>query len=260
VGEQARPGVLICSGLDPSGGAGFIADVRVVSELGGRPVGVVTTATVQNTSGVVGSVPLPLDTLREQLEFLLSDVEVAAVKIGLVGSAEAARAIGEALALTRAPVVWDPVARPSRGQAAFAEAAQPAILAALHPHLTLVTPNVYELALLTGVPASDGSAAVAAGMALAARLDVAVLVKAGHLATDDATDVLCRPSGPVRLEGARLTEGEGVHGTGCALASAIATLLARGADLVEACQVAKAFVAERIARPAQPGRGAPAIV
>jgi hydroxymethylpyrimidine/phosphomethylpyrimidine kinase len=256
----SRPGVLVCAGLDPSGGAGIIADVRIAAELGTRPVGIITASTVQNTTGVMGSQPLPPDSVREQLEFLLSDVEVKAVKIGMIGASETAVAIGKALALTNAPVVWDPITYPSRGDVAFADSLFGKAVTALAPHTMLLTPNARELGFLIGYQIEGMPEAVAAGLALAAKLDTAVLVKAGHLATDDAVDVLCQKSGMTRLEGKRVPRGEDVHGTGCALSTAIAAHLARGADLVEACREAKAYVAERIVRPVHPGRGSAAVV
>jgi hydroxymethylpyrimidine kinase/phosphomethylpyrimidine kinase len=256
------PGVLICAGLDPSGGAGLIADVRVVSQLGCRPVGVVTALTVQNTTAVVATEAMSAELVREQLEFLLSDVEIRAVKIGMIGSSEIARSISKAFALTNAPVVWDPVIYPSRGDVALVDGLGDAVTA-LMPHVTLLTPNAQELAFLTGTKLTSVAEAVVAGEALAARLGVAVLVKGGHLGGDESIDVLCRAgsAGPSeQLRGPRTPGGEHVHGTGCALSSAIAAHLARGAELVEACRAAKAYVAQQIASPARPGRGAAAIV
>ena len=257
---MTAPDVLICAGLDPSGGAGLIADVRVVSALGGRPVGVVTALTVQNTTGVVSSEAMNPAVIREQLEFLLSDVEVRAVKIGMLGSSEIAKAIGAALALTQAPVVWDPVMQPTRGDVGFVAGGAEAALGALAPHVTLVTPNAGELAVLAGAAIGSVADATAAGLALAARLGCAVLVKGGHLGGDEAIDVLCEGGRGELLRGPRVAGGADVHGTGCALASAIATQLALGVALVDACREAKRFVAARIAQPARPGRGAPAIV
>jgi len=263
-GAEARPGVrpdvLVCAGLDPSGGAGLLADARVISELGGRPVGVVTALTVQNTTSMVSSEPVSAELIREQLEFLLSDVEVRAVKLGLLGSADVARAIGEALALTQAPVVWDPVLQSTLGNVRFSDSLAGHAVAALAPHIALVTPNAAELAFLTGAPVGTLDEARAAGRSLAERLTTAVLVKGGHLGGGEAVDVLCVAGGTELLHGPRLEGGEHVHGTGCALASAIAVELARGAELVEACRAAKAYVAARIAAPARPGRGAAAIV
>jgi hydroxymethylpyrimidine kinase/phosphomethylpyrimidine kinase len=259
----ARPDVLICAGLDPSGGAGLIADVRVVSELGGRPVGVVTALTVQNTTAVIDSEAVGASLVREQLEFLLSDVEVRAVKIGMIGSSEIARSIGQALALTNAPVVWDPVIYPSRGDVAFVDSLFSHAVAALMPHVTVLTPNAQELAFLTGATIASTSDAASVGRALATRLGTAVLVKGGHLGGDDpeqSVDVLCHPGGLEMLRGRRVPGGEHVHGTGCALSSALATYLACGTELVDAARAAKEFVAARIAGPARPGRGAAAIL
>ena len=258
--QGSRPGVLVCAGLDPSGGAGIIAEVRIAAELGTRPVGVITATTVQNTTAVLGAEPTRPDALREQLEFLLSDVEVKAVKIGMLGSSENAVAIGQALALTNAPVVWDPITYPSRGDVAFVDSLFGKALAALGPHTTLLTPNARELGFLIGYQIEGMPEAIAAGLALAAKLDVAVLVKAGHLPSSDAVDVLCQRTGMTRLEGKRIPRGEDVHGTGCALSTAIAAHLANGAELVDACREAKAYVTERIVRPVHPGRGSAAIV
>jgi hydroxymethylpyrimidine/phosphomethylpyrimidine kinase len=265
---SARPEVLICAGLDPSGGAGLIADVRVVGDLGCRPVGVVTALTVQNTTAVLATEAMGPELVREQLEFLLSDVEVKAVKIGMIGSSEVAKAIGKALALTNAPVVWDPIVHPSRGDVRFVDSLFGHAVQALAPHVTLLTPNASELAFVTGTAIESVADAILVGERLAERLRTAVLVKGGHLvgtessneANDEAIDVLCHADKVELLRGPRRPGGEHVHGTGCAVSSAIAAYLALGADLVEACRAAKAYVAARIASPARPGRGAAAVV
>jgi hydroxymethylpyrimidine kinase/phosphomethylpyrimidine kinase len=190
---------------------------------------------------------------------LLTDIEVKAVKIGMIGSLAIAKAIANALHLTNAPVVWDPVAGPSLGNATYHESFDDAV-AALRPHLALVTPNVRELAMLSRMPVTDlASAEIAAG-ALAQQLDAAVLIKGGHLTGEEAIDVLIHAGGREELRGARIANGEHVHGTGCALASAIAANLAAGKGLAEACREAKHYVADRIADPVRPGRGAPAVV
>lgn len=259
-GSPAPPDVLVIAGLDPSGGAGLIADVRTVSALGCRPVGVVTALTVQNTTAVVSIEALGADLVREQLEFLLSDVEVRAVKIGLLGATAIAAALAKALALTAAPVVWDPVVAPSRGDVRFVDRGFGDAVAALAPHLTLVTPNASELAVLTSAPIADLAAAAVAGRALSERLGVAVLVKGGHLGGAESIDLLCHGARVDELRGPRSPGGEHVHGTGCALSSAIAARLALGDALVDACRAAKSFVAARIAAPVHPGRGAPAVL
>jgi len=255
-----RPDVLVCAGLDPSGGAGLIADVRVASDLGVRPIGVVTTLTIQNTTGVLGGHVVDPEVVSHQLAFLLTDIEIAAVKIGMIGSGEIARAVASTLQLTNAPVVWDPVLYPSRGELPRADSWLGDAVAALRPHLTLVTPNASELAFLSQLPVGDLAEAEAAGRALAQRLDAAVLVKGGHLGGDESTDILLHSGGREEMRGARIRGGESVHGTGCALSSAIAAHLARGRDLVEACRLAKHYVAQRISDALRPGRGAPAVV
>src|SRR5450432_4107594 len=133
-GSVARPDVLVCAGLDPSGGAGLLADVRVLAELGARPVGVVTALTIQNTTGVISSHACDSEVVGHQLTFLMTDVEVRAVKIGMIGSIEIAKAIANALHLTSAPVVWDPIAAPSQGDVTYLSALDDAV-AALRPHL-----------------------------------------------------------------------------------------------------------------------------
>lgn len=263
--DPRAPEVLVCAGLDPSGGAGLIADVRVVAALGARPVGVVTALTVQNTTGVVDFQACDPDLVGHQLAFLLTDVEVRAVKIGMVGSVGIAKAIANALHLTHAPVVFDPILAPTRGNVPFVKAFDE-VLFALRPHLAVVTPNKHELFELTGLPTGDYAMAEAAARELANQLDCAVLVKGGHFvkggyfAGDEVIDVLVTATERNELRGKRIQGGEHVHGTGCALSSAIATYLAQGRQLVEACELAKQYVANLIEHPAHPGRGASAIV
>jgi hydroxymethylpyrimidine/phosphomethylpyrimidine kinase len=257
------PDVLVCAGLDPSGGAGLIADTRVISLLGARPCGIVTALTVQNTTGVVDCQALDPELIGHQLAFLMTDIEVRSVKIGMIGSTAVAKAIAEAMHMTAAPVVWDPVLYPSRGDVPLVDSLFGEAIAALRPHLAMITPNARELAFLTNQPVSDLASALAAGHVLARRLDTAVLVKGGHVgeASDESIDSLVQPSGSIeRFVGARVRDGQHVHGTGCAMSAAIAALLALGRDTVEACREAKKFVAERIASPTRPGRGAASAV
>ncbi len=256
---MTAPDVLICSGLDPSGGAGFLADARVVHLLGGRPVGVITAQTVQSTLGMRSLHEVEREVFGEQLNALLTDVEVKAVKIGLLGAQGIVEELAQQLALTVAPVVWDPIAGPTRGDAPQGKAALGFALRTLGYHLTLITPNVGELALLTGGTVTTLAEATAATRALADFAKTAVLLKGGHLGTEQSVDVLCHAGGIEEFVAPRIA-GDDVHGTGCALSSAIATHLALGTPLVDACRLAKQFVAERIATPVRPGRGAPAIL
>lgn len=256
-GGPIAPQVLICSGLDPSGGAGFLADARVVHELGGRPVGVVTALTVQNTRGMRSCHELDPDVVGAQLNTLLTDVEVRAVKLGILGSSDVLRELGDQLSLTSAPVVWDPIMAPTQGEVTFGAELFKAALHVLGRHLTLITPNSEELGQLIGTEVQTLAEAVEGAKVFSQVATVAVLVKGGHLGTDESVDVLCHAGGVEYLRGPRQPR-DNVHGTGCALSSAIATHLAHGLPLVEACRSAKLFVADRIARAVTPGRGAPA--
>ena len=122
-------------------------------------------------------------------------------------------------------------------------------------------PNARELAFMTNLAVVDLASAEAAARTLMHRLDCAVLIKGGHIDGDESVDVLLQPSGARdELRAPRIPDGEHVHGTGCALSSAITACLAHGRDLLEACQLAKDYVRDRIANPARPGRGAPAVV
>lgn len=258
--ETRVPDVLVCSGLDPSGGAGFIADVRVITELGARPCGTVTARTVQNTTGVVDMQASDPELVGHELAFLLTDIEVRAAKIGMTGSIDVVRAIADSLQLSAARVVWDPVLYPSRGDQPLSDDHHEAAMLALKPHLTLVTPNKHELFCLTGLPTGDYAMAQTAAHVLATRCEAAVLVKGGHFGGNDSIDVLIQPGGARdEIRGPRISGGEDVHGTGCALSSAIAAYLAHGRELVEACTLAKAYVANLISTPAHPGRGASAV-
>jgi hydroxymethylpyrimidine/phosphomethylpyrimidine kinase len=261
--EAPAPDVLICAGLDPSGGAGLIADVRIASTLGARPVGVVTALTIQNTQGVRSSHPMDADVVGAQIATLLTDIEIRGVKLGMLGAVDIAREIADGLHLTAAPVVWDPVSAPSLGDVSFDRELFEEMLRELAPHLTLITPNVAELEALVKRPIHGLDDLAAAARVLADRTGAAVLAKGGHAggpASSEAIDVLVHGERVERLRGPRVIDGERVHGTGCALSTAIAAHLAHGAGLVEACRAAKALVGARIASPVRPGRGAPAIV
>jgi hydroxymethylpyrimidine/phosphomethylpyrimidine kinase len=249
--------LLIASGLDPSGGAGFIADVRGAERAGVRPIGVLTALTVQDTRGVRRSVPVDPELLGEQLSCVLGDVEVGAVKIGLVADAATARALAAGLAQTAAPVVWDPVVTATAGGTMTADSLA-ALAAILAPEATLVTPNLLEAAELLGRPVTD--AAVAA-LELAAALGCAVLLKGGHAepAGPEVIDVIGRGATTRELRYRRVG-GPAIHGTGCFLSTAIAAELARGAELDAAIDAGRRRLAAQLDSPVSPGRGAPAVL
>ncbi len=255
------PGVLVVAGLDPSGGAGLVADVRVCEQHECRPVAVATALTEQSTVEVRAVNPVPATVVGEQLRAILTDIEVAAVKIGMLGNEAIAEEVARALDLTGAPVVWDPVLRPTAGQVYLYEDHPARLFELLDGRVALCTPNADEASALTGIKIDSLGSAIAAGMALYERGMGAVLIKGGHWGSaDEALDVLVTADGHEVLTGPRFTTAGSVHGTGCALATAIACNLAAGHDVAAACRAAKSYVAALIAGAVQAGRGRPAVL
>ncbi|MCC6993811.1 MAG: hydroxymethylpyrimidine/phosphomethylpyrimidine kinase [Deltaproteobacteria bacterium] len=257
------PQILIVSGLDPTGGAGFLADARVVADLGGRAVGVPTALTEQDTNNVYGLNAVEHAVVRSLLAALLEDCagSIRAVKIGMLVTNAQAHAVAGALALVPdAPVVWDPVMRSSGGVALMEDDAR-VLASVLFPRLTLMTPNLLEAQALTGIPVRDRAGMRRAGEALCEMGAKAVLVKGGHLAGDQAVDVLVREGGSaLELVAPRIPVEGKTHGTGCVLSSAIATHLGHGANLFEAASSAKDFLGRRLEKLRKIGGGARVLV
>ena len=236
------PVALVIAGLDPAGGAGLLLDARVMCEQGVYAAGVVSALTEQDTRGVYDVKPVDDVLVAHQIGRVAADMKVAAVKIGMLGSARVARAVLSGLAGVRAPIVLDPILRSSSGTALIDD---PTALDPLIARATLVTPNVEEAEQLGGV---EG---------LARRGAKAVLWKGGHGQTGDVVvDKLVDEHGEQEFSGPRVPGGEDVHGTGCALASSIAAQLARGNDLREACRIATNYVRAKIAAAQALGKGA----
>lgn len=259
-GDLVHPDhMLIVSGLDPSGGAGFLVDVRVAEMNGLRPVGAVSALTVQTTAEVREVRSPGAELLGAQLTALLSDVEIAVGKIGLVADEECSEQIARALALTSAPVVWDPVVRASAGGVVMFKGDPIAAFEQLAPHLTLVTPNLAEAELLSGIEVTDMPSMIVAGKAIAGR-GPACLVTGGHLPGDPVIDILVEGNEVIELSRPRIDGGEDVHGTGCMLSSTIAALLAQGKELRSAVRTAGELLIAHVAQPVSPGRGASAVL
>jgi hydroxymethylpyrimidine/phosphomethylpyrimidine kinase len=236
------PRVLIIAGSDSSGGAGIQADIKTVTMLGGYAMTAVTAVTAQNTTGVQEVFALPAALVEAQFVSAVDDIGVDAVKIGMLGRPELADAVADLLLTLPpgTPVVFDPVMVATSG-VALNSAGTAAAMARLLPLASLVTPNLPELEALGGVEAI---------LALAP----AVLVKGGHGVGDMLTDRLVTRAGEIaRWEEPRI-DTRHTHGTGCTLASAVATGLGQGMTLVEAIARARQFV--RAALRAAPGFGA----
>ncbi len=252
--------VLIIAGSDPSGGAGIQADVKTVTALNAYAMTAITAVTVQDTTGVSRVEPAPADLVLAQIDACLDDIGADAIKIGLLPSDETARAVAERLAplADATPIVLDPVMIATSGDALAGEGVAGAILGGLVPLAALVTPNADELAVLTArrdiTTTDDLEAAARDLLASGAR---AVFAKGGHVGAVDEpiVDALVDAGRSLRLSHPRLGSGA-FHGTGCTLASALATGLAKGAGLEAAAEQAIAYVAEAIRTAPRYGAGA----
>jgi hydroxymethylpyrimidine/phosphomethylpyrimidine kinase len=233
------PRILIVAGSDSGGGAGIQADIKTVTMLGGHAMTAVTVITAQNTLGVQAVMPVPADMVLAQIDSVASDIGVDAVKIGMIGSAETAQAVADRLEHLAVPIVFDPVMVATSGSV-LADAPTIAAFERLMRLASVVTPNLPELQALGGEEAvlSHGCHLVAKG---------------GHAEGYYIVDRLLSPNGPIHsLEGKRFDTAD-THGTGCTLASALATGLGAGLSIVDAFNQAVRFV--RIAILSAPGLG-----
>ncbi|RPF21424.1 bifunctional hydroxymethylpyrimidine kinase/phosphomethylpyrimidine kinase [Myceligenerans xiligouense] len=252
------PRVLSIAGSDPSGGAGVQADLKSIAAHGGYGMAVITALTAQNTRGVRAVHVPPAAFVAQQLDAVSDDIEIDAVKIGMLGTARAADVVGVWLERVRPPVVvLDPVMIATSGDRLL----EPTAEAALRDLLSLadvVTPNIPELAVLTGGPeAVTWEQAVAQAREVAAVHDVLVLAKGGHLLTSDTQDALVSAHGELAgVSGPRLT-ATSTHGTGCSLSSALATLRVVTGSWPEALRRATTWLRAAIARGESLRVGAP---
>lgn len=255
--ERALPVVLAIGGSDSSAGAGIQADLKTIAACGGYARTVLTAVTAQHSGGVVASWPVPGASIEVQLRATHFDAPPAATKTGMLATRETvelvARVLGELGAHHH--LVVDPVVRSSSGATLLDTAGVEALCTLLLPLATLVTPNAAEAALLAGIEVRTRTDAIEAGRRILALGVGAVLVTGGDLASEPGTDILVTPEGARTFEG-EFQPGREVHGTGCALASAIATRLALGDNIEAAVGSAKTYVARLIASAMRVGPGA----
>jgi hydroxymethylpyrimidine kinase/phosphomethylpyrimidine kinase/thiamine-phosphate diphosphorylase len=240
------PTILTIAGSDSSGGAGLQGDLKAIAANGGYGASVVTAITAQNTLGVTAIREVDPAMIRAQIEAVFADLEVAAVKTGMLASRTVIETVAEELASRRpAHLVCDPVMVAKSGARLLEESAVEALVERLLPHVDLVTPNVDEAAVLAGVRPRDREEAAEAGRRILERGPRAALVKGGHLAGEPGTDVLVTRDGTWAFE-APWIETPHTHGTGCTYSAAIATYLGRGLNLHDAVARAKTFLTEAI--------------
>jgi len=250
--------ILLIDGLDPSGGVGLLADARILDRNGFRAVGVATALTERTTGEYRAANPVGPEILAGQLTALLSDVEVAAVKIGMVPTEPVAQAIDRALALTAAPVVWHPEFGASAGGVARFEGDPQVVVEALGRHLALAILAPVEAAILTGSPAGDRPTLLAAASELAGRCGAILITGDGACEGPGGVLVVDGAFIEVAGGGAPVVEGE-PRGTRPALATAIACGLAAGLAVADAIRAGLRFVGQ-VGGPVRAGRGAPSIL
>jgi len=236
--------ILIVAGSDSSGGAGIQADIKTVTALGGYAMTAITALTAQNTEGVHGILDVPAAFVAEQMRLVLADIGADCIKIGMLHRPEIIEAV-DAVAAAEAqaiPMVLDPVMIAKGGHALLEPVAVERMVSRLFPKARLITPNIPEAEFLAG--SSDGPVSLCRRlMAKGAR---AVLLKGGHGQGDIVTDVLVDEDGGVEIFESPRLETPHTHGTGCTLASAIATGLAQGLDVRGAVIRARDYVQEAI--------------
>ncbi|MDO9336654.1 MAG: bifunctional hydroxymethylpyrimidine kinase/phosphomethylpyrimidine kinase [Caulobacter sp.] len=250
--------VLIIAGSDSGGGAGIQADIKAVTMLGAYAATAVTAITVQNTLGVTGVHPIPLDIIEAQGRAVLDDIGADAIKTGMLGDAGTVAVAARLIDSARnsmglgVPVVIDPVMIAKGGASLLDPHAIAAVRAELLPRATLLTPNAPEAEALTGLPATSTDDLRRCGYELLDAGAKAVLMKGGHVPGDRLVDLLITRDGETAFEDVRI-DTRHTHGTGCTLASACAAGLAQGLDLTAA--VARAWDYVHRAIEAAPGLG-----
>ncbi|KOU39727.1 phosphomethylpyrimidine kinase [Streptomyces sp. WM6378] len=243
--SRVIPNVLTVAGSDSGGGAGIQADLKTMLALGVHGMSVITAVTAQNSLGVHGAWELPVEAVRAQYRAVVDDIGVQAVKTGMLSSAPLVEAVAELLATTDAPVVVDPVGVSKHGDPLLAAEALDSVRTRLLPTATVATPNLDEVAQLTGVHVEDEDGMRRAAGAILEFGPRWALIKGGHY-PGDAMDLLTDGAEEHWLRAPRL-DNRHTHGTGCTLASAIASGLAKGLTVPEAVRAAKEYVTGAIA-------------
>ena len=256
---SAPPVVLTITGFDPSCGAGVTADIKTIAAHGCYGMACITALTVQSTAGVQRVEPVSREFVRETLRELAADMPPAAVRIGMLGSADVVDAVAEFLDSTKPPnVVLDPIIKASSGAALLDDKGVQRLAKALLPLASVITPNIDEAATLTGLPVGDLEQMKAAARKLHQMGAQNVVVTGGHL--ERAIDVLSVASPEGVFEQLEFVSDRvrstSTHGTGCAFATALAANLAQGRQLQYAIVLAKAYVTKAISRAFPLGKGA----
>lgn len=249
--------VLIIAGSDSSGGAGIQADIKTVTMLGGYAATALTALTAQNTLGVHGIHAVPPDFIQQQIKTALDDIGADVIKIGMLGDSTTIKAVREAIepaVLSGVPLVLDPVMVAKGGAALLAEEAVATLRVELLPLAFVATPNLNEAAKLSGLEVGDRAERLVAAKAIQALGCPNVFITGGALEGDSLLDILLCASKSANYFTHPRKNTKHTHGTGCTIASAVATGLAQGLPLLESVERAIGFVQKAI--EAAPGFGA----
>ena len=246
--------ILTIAGSDSGGGAGIQADLKTITVLGGYGMSAITALTAQNTVGVQGVHPVPVDFIRLQIEAVLSDIGTDAVKTGMLATPDIVKTVTEELKRFKVEVVVvDPVMVAKSGDALLSEDARETLKESLLPMAYLVTPNLPEASVLCGFPVKDLEDMKEAARVIRSMGPRYVLIKGGHL-EKEAVDLLFDGEGFERYEALRLSN-RNTHGTGCTYSAALATLLAQGLPVHDAVAEAKRFITRAIRQGLNFGSG-----
>ena len=253
--EEKMHTALTIAGSDSSGGAGIQADIKTMTAHGVYAMSAITALTAQNTTGVTGILEVTPVFLAEQLDRIFEDIRPDAVKTGMVSSAALIETIAEKLRSYHAEnIVVDPVMVATSGARLINEAAIETLKTELLPLAALITPNIPEAAVLSGISIQSAQDMEKAAATIADTFGCAVLLKGGH-SLNDANDLLYQPGKvPVWFRGKRI-DNPNTHGTGCTLSSAIASNLAKGRDLETAVRYAKNYISGALAAMLDLGKG-----
>jgi hydroxymethylpyrimidine/phosphomethylpyrimidine kinase len=248
--------VLTIAGSDSGGGAGIQADLKTFAALGCYGMSAITALTAQNTVGVQGIHAVPASFLKAQIQSVMDDMGVDALKIGMLHEPAIVSVVAWAIDhYNIRHVVLDPVMVATSGDRLIAQETVQVLVRELFPRVTVVTPNLDEAQLLLGHPIADAPALNAAAQGLLAMGAKAVLLKGGHLVGDEVVDLLVQAKGPTRRLASSRIPSRNVHGTGCTLSSAIAAHLALGHNLEASVTLARDFILNAIAQGAEVGTG-----
>ena len=253
-----KPVVLTIAGVDPSGGAGTVADVKTIAAFGCFPAAAITSITFQNTTGVFGAEHQTAATLRAQVEPIINDLKVAGAKTGMLPTAEIVAEVARLFATNKLPApVVDPVVVATSGDVLIDEAAFEILKRDLFPLARVVTPNIPEAEKLAGFSIQSESDMRRAAEAIQQLGAPTVLVKGGHRHLDaQALDVLLTENGIFTEFRSDYIDAGEVHGSGCTLSAALAACLAKGLNLEEAVSAAKKYVTDAIRNATRLGHGA----